>query len=64
MTPKWFKSRSFRLKLAWGMFWGSLVGWPVSVWLTDEPIFILSLSWLAITVTAYDVICSTELKDD
>lgn len=46
------------------MFWASLIGWPLSIWLTDEPVFILSLSWLALTITAYDVICSTELKDD
>lgn len=64
MTPAWFKSRSFRLKLAWGMFWASLIGWPLSIWFTDEPVFILSLSWLALTLTCWDVICSTELKDD
>jgi hypothetical protein len=62
--PDWFRSRSTRLKISWTLFWGSLVGWPLSIWLTDEPIFILSLSWFAITVTAYDVICTTELKDD
>ncbi len=62
--PAWFKSPRIRLKLAWFMFWGSLIGWPISIFLTDEPIFILSLSWFAITVTCYDVICTTELKDD
>ncbi|AXV15111.1 hypothetical protein CYG48_04980 [Neorhizobium sp. SOG26] len=60
----WFKSRKTRLRIAWSMFWSSLVGWPLSIWLTDEPIFILSLSWFAITATAYDVICTTELKDE
>ncbi len=64
MTPKWFKSRKIRLRIAWALFWLSLLGWPLSIWLTDEPPFILSLSWLALTLTAWDVICTSDLKDD
>lgn len=59
----WLKSRKTRLILAWCLFWASLIGWPISIWLTDEPVFILSLSWFAITITAWDVICTSELKD-
>jgi uncharacterized membrane protein YfcA len=64
VIPAWFKSVKVRLRISWALFWGSLIGWPLSIFMTDEPIFILSLSWFAITVTAYDVICTTELKDD
>lgn len=46
------------------MFWLSLAGWPLSIFFTDEPPFILSLSWLALTLTAWDVICTSDLKDD
>jgi len=60
----YFKSRKFRLMLAWAMFWASLIGWPLSIIFTDEPPFILSLSWFAITSTAWDIICTTELKDE
>lgn len=41
---------------------GSLVGWPISLLLTDEPPFILSLSWLALTLTAYDILTTTDVR--
>lgn len=59
---KWYKNPRYRLRLAWALFWGSLIGWPVSIFLTDEPVFILSLSWLAINLTAFDVICTSDLR--
>jgi len=62
-TQQWYNSRRARLVIAWTLFVASLLGWPLSVWLTDEPPFILSLSWLALTITAWDVICTSELKD-
>ena len=40
------------LRLAWGNLWLSLVGMPLTLWLTGEPPFILALSWYAVTVTA------------
>lgn len=60
----WLKSRKTRLILAWCLFWASLIGWPISIWLTDEPVFILSLSWFAITITALDMIMTADLKDE
>lgn len=39
---------------AWVLLIGSLIGWPVSMVLSSEPPFILSLSWLAIILTAID----------
>ena len=40
------------LRLAWANLWLSLLGMPLTLWLTSEPPFILGLSWYAVTVTA------------
>lgn len=53
-----------RVTIAWILFWASLLGWPLSLIFTDEPPFILSLSWLALTLTSWDVIQTSELHDD
>lgn len=56
---------TWRVRIAWVLFVGSLVGWPLSM-LTiaeDEPPFVLSLSWLAIALTAWDVINTTDVRD-
>jgi len=54
-------SPRFKLGVAWVLFVGSLIGWPLSIWLTEEPPFILSLSWLALTLTSWDIIMTTAL---
>ena len=46
LTPAW------QVRLAWFQLAVSVVGWPVSLWLIDEPKVILSLSWWAILATA------------
>ena len=38
--------------LAWFNLVASLIGLPLTIILTDEPPFILALSWYAITITA------------
>ena len=50
--------------LAWVLLAGSLVGWPLSaLWLArDEPPFVLGLSWLAIVVTALDLLATTDVR--
>ncbi|MCA1570831.1 MAG: hypothetical protein LC798_11040 [Chloroflexi bacterium] len=53
-----------RVWLAWALLVGSLVGWPISA-LTlarEEPQFVLGLSWLAITLTALDVLFTTDVR--
>jgi hypothetical protein len=45
-----------RVIAGWVMFIGSLIGWPLTVWLTDEPPFILSLSWMAIVLEAWNMV--------
>jgi ribose/xylose/arabinose/galactoside ABC-type transport system permease subunit len=54
------------ITLAWTLLIGSLVGWPLSMltWAKDEPPFILSLSWLAITLTAADLLKSSRIHRD
>lgn len=48
----------------------SLIGWPVSAltFAKDEPQFVLGLSWLAIAITALDMLSTSdvhaELNDD
>jgi hypothetical protein len=45
-----------RCRAAWAMFFGSVIGWPVTA-LTifrEEPQGILGLSWLALTITGFD----------
>lgn len=39
---------------------GSFIGWPLSAltWAKDEPPFVLGLSWLAVILTAFDIINS------
>lgn len=53
-----------RITLAWVLLAASLVGWPLSAltWAKDEPPFILSLSWLAIVVTAVDVLSTQDVR--
>lgn len=52
--------------LAWTLLVGSLVGWPLSAiwWARDEPQFVLGLSWLAITLTATDLLKSSRVHRD
>lgn len=53
-----------RIILAWVLLVGSLVGWPLSmfVWATEEPPFVLSLSWMAITLTALDILFTAQVQ--
>jgi hypothetical protein len=51
-------SDRWRLILGCALFDLSLVGAGVTIWLTDEPPWILGLSWGALTLTAADIIYS------
>lgn len=53
-----------RVAFAWALLVLSLVGWPLSA-LTlakDEPPFVLALSWLAISLTALDVVFTADVR--
>ncbi len=45
-----------RVWAGWTLLVGSLMGWPASIWFTDEPVFILSLSWFAIVLEAWNMV--------
>jgi hypothetical protein len=52
-----------RQLLAWVLLVGSLVGWPLSALTVarHEPQFVLGLSWLAITLTALDILMTADV---
>jgi hypothetical protein len=56
---------SRRLIFAWTLLVVSLLGWPISTFTfaKDEPKAVLGLSWLAITLTAVDIIMTTSVRD-
>ena len=58
MTPK------TRVKIAWVLVIASLLGWPVSALTVakNEPQFVLALSWLAITLTAADILSTQDVR--
>lgn len=50
-----------KLQAAWVILAATLILWPLSLFIIDEPPVILSLSWLALTVTALDIIVSSDV---
>jgi hypothetical protein len=58
--------RAARTRMAWILVIGSLIGWPLSAfwWARDEPQFVLGLSWLAITLTAIDLLTSSQVHEE
>ena len=58
MTPKW------RRRLAAGAFFGTLVLAPVSAFTfaKDEPVTVLVLSWLALSLTLLDLWQTTDVR--
>lgn len=60
------RARKARIVLAWILLVGSLIGWPVSMFTVakDEPPFVLSLSWLAITLAAAELLTSSQVHRD
>lgn len=58
------RSVKARLYAAWFLLGGSMIGWPLSQMTIarDEPPFILGLSWLAIILTAADLVSTTDVR--
>lgn len=56
----------FRIIVAWALLVGSVVGWPLSAitWAKDEPQFILGLSFLAIILTAWDILQTSHVRNE
>lgn len=58
--------KRLEVALAWTLLIGSLIGWPITAMTVarDEPQFILGLSWLAISLTALDLLKSSRVHRD
>ena len=58
MSPK------LRVWAAWALVVVCAVGWPLSAFTfaREEPQFILALSWIAILVTALDVVSTQDVR--
>ena len=55
-----------RTVAAWALLFGSLAGWPLSVfwWAPQEPVFVLSLSWLAIVIESASLLTSSQVREN
>ena len=55
-----------RVRFAWALLVASIVGWPVSAltFAAEEPPSILGLSWLAITLTALDILSTQDVRQE
>lgn len=53
-----------RLRVAWVVVVVSIIGWPLSAvtFASKEPQFVLGLSWLALTITALDVLSTSDVR--
>lgn len=53
-----------RLRFAWALIALSLIGWPVTAFTVarQEPQIVLALSWLAILLTAVDILSTTDVR--
>ena len=58
--------KRLEVALAWTLLTASLIGWPLSALTVakDEPPFILGLSWLAITISALELLKSSRIHQD
>ena len=55
-----------QLVLSWVLLIGAAIGWPASALTvaSDEPPFILGLSWLAIILGAFNTIVTTSVNKE
>jgi uncharacterized membrane protein YfcA len=53
-----------RVRAAWALLVCSVIGWPVSAltFAQGEPPVVLGLSWLAITLTALDIVSTQDVR--
>jgi ribose/xylose/arabinose/galactoside ABC-type transport system permease subunit len=58
--------RRAKVVFAWMLLVGCLIGWPCSIffWATEEPVFILSLSWMALVIESVTLITSAQVRRD
>ncbi len=58
--------RRVRVIVAWCLLIGSTIGWPLSAltWASQEPQFILGLSWLAIVIESANLLTSSQVHEE
>lgn len=63
---RWLAEPKRRMHFAFVLLVGSLLGWPLTALTVarDEPQFVLGLSWAAITLTALDILCTTDVREE
>jgi hypothetical protein len=63
---KLFRSAKFQLYLNCALLLVSLTGWPISAltWARSEPQFVLGLSWLALILTSWGNIISSQVNSE
>lgn len=61
---KFINNPKYRVYGATVLFFLSVIGWPLSAFTfaKDEPPFILGLSWMAITLTALDILSTADVR--
>lgn len=54
-----------RLTFAWTLLATSVLGWPISAltFAKGEPVTVLGLSWLAIALTAVDILFTVNVRN-
>lgn len=62
---RWWQRRPGRVKFALLLLIASLIGWPISTvtFASGEPPTVLGLSWLAISITALDVLFTSQVHE-
>lgn len=58
--------RTARVIFSWTLLVGAIIGWPLTqlTIANGEPPFTLGLSWLAIILTAMDLLTSSQVHKD
>lgn len=62
---RWWCSRGGRTQFGWILLVLSLFGWPLSAitFARHEPPTVLGLSWLAVTLTATDILLTAQVHE-
>lgn len=62
---RWWRSRTGQVKFALVLLTVSVLGWPLSAltFARHEPATVLGLSWMAITITAVDVLFTSRVHE-
>jgi hypothetical protein len=58
--------RKAKVAFGWTLLVCCLIGWPASIlwWATTEPVFVLSLSWMALVIESITLITASQVRRD